>query len=137
MSQEESLPEKTIRLDKWLKLSRLFKTRALAARACEDRKVKVNDLKAKAGKLIKAGDRLTIRNRGKYRTFDVAEIIKKNVSKADAKLLYNEYLPKISEDSRTMVAMLQEWDRKGKRKYKGRPTKKERRQIDKFKEGME
>lgn len=127
--------DKSLRLDKWLKVSRLFKTRANASRACNDGRVKVNEQKAKASRLIKIGDQITIRKRGKYRTYDVADIIEKNVSKSDAKTLYNEHTPDISDDAKELVEMLQKWDRKGKRKYKGRPTKKERRQLDKFKRG--
>jgi ribosome-associated heat shock protein Hsp15 len=128
--------DKSLRLDKWLKVSRLFKTRTLAARACNDGKVKVNEQKAKASHLIRIGDEVTIRQRGKYRTFDVADISEKNVSKADAKSLYNEHTPNISDDAKELVDMLKQWDRKGKRKYKGRPTKKERRDLDKFKGGL-
>ena len=132
MPLQESTSEKKIRLDKWLKISRLFKTRALAARACEDGKVKVNDRKSKPARLIKIGDSVTIKKRSKYYIFDVTEIVFKSISAKDAKLLYNEHKPQLSEESKEMFEMLKEWDRAGKRKYKGRPTKKERRQIDKL-----
>lgn len=136
MTETNSNDDKSLRLDKWLKVSRLFKTRANAARACSDGGVKVNEQKAKASRLVKIGDEITIRTRGKYRTYDVADIIEKNVSKADAKSLYDEHTPDIPDDAKELVEMLQKWDRKGKRKYKGRPTKKERRQLDKFKGGI-
>lgn len=132
MSMQECLPEKTIRLDKWLKISRIYKTRALSTRACEEGKVKVNDKKAKPARLIKIGDKITIKVRNRYRTFDVVDIVYKSISNKDAKQLYNEHTPKISEESEELYELLQEWDREGRRKYKGRPTKKERRVLEKL-----
>ena len=128
----DTVEDKTIRLDKWLKISRIYKTRTLAIRACEEGKVKVYTQKAKPARVIKIGDQITIRVRGKYRTFDVVDIVQKNVSNKDAKLLYNEHVPKVSEESKELYELLEEWDRDGKRKYKGRPTKKERRDLDKM-----
>ena len=125
---KENMP---IRLDKWLKISRLFKTRALATRACEDGKVKVNDQKSKPARMITVGDKITIKRKSKYYTFDVLEIVHKNISNKDAKLLYHENTPEIPEESKELYELLQEWDKEGKRKYKGRPTKKERRDIEK------
>lgn len=128
----ETSNEKAIRLDKWLKISRIYKTRTLANRACEDGKVKVNGQKAKSARLVKVGDQITIKQRSKYRTFDVKDIVFKSVSNKDAKLLYEEHKPKLSEESKELYQLLQEWDRDGKRKYKGRPTKKERRNLEKL-----
>ncbi|MFQ5652046.1 MAG: RNA-binding S4 domain-containing protein [bacterium] len=125
--------EKTIRLDKWLKLSRICKTRTLATRACEEGKVKVNGVKAKPARLIKVGDTISIRARSKYRTLDVLDIVHKNISNKDARNLYHEHTPIMSEKSKELAELLQEWDKQGRRKYKGRPTKKERREIDKLK----
>lgn len=132
MKTQEPEAEKTIRLDKWLKISRIYKTRALAVRACEEGKVKVNNNKAKPARMIKIGDQITIRVRNKYRSFDVVEIVYKSISNKDAKFLYVEHTPKLSEESKELYELLQEWDRAGKRKYKGRPTKKERRTLEKL-----
>ncbi|RMF59195.1 MAG: RNA-binding S4 domain-containing protein [Calditrichaeota bacterium] len=132
MGEDKQNPEATIRLDKWLKLSRIFKTRALAARACDDGKVKVDEQRAKPSKLIKVGDKITVKRRSKYQSYEVRMIPRKNVSKADAKLLYSERTPKISDEAKELMELLQEWDRQGKRKYKGRPTKKERRELEKI-----
>jgi ribosome-associated heat shock protein Hsp15 len=129
---ENLVPEKTIRLDKWLKISRVYKTRALATRACEEGKVKVNDKKAKPARLIKIGDKITIKVKSRYRSFDVVDIVYKSISNKDAKLLYNEHTPKLSEESKELYEVLQEWDREGRRKHKGRPTKKERRDLVKL-----
>lgn len=133
MSIEHSPEAKTIRLDKWLKLSRLFKTRALATRACEEGRVKVNDERSKPARLIKIGDEITIKAHSKYRTFDVVDIVYKSISNKDAKNLYNEHRTEVSEEAKDLYQLLQQWDVDGKRKYKGRPTKKERRDIDKLK----
>ncbi len=127
MSEEKA----RIRLDKWLKISRIYKTRSLALRACEDGKVKVNDQRAKPSRLIQVGDRITIKVRSRYRTFDVLQIAQKNISNKDARVLYREHAPQISEESKELYQLLQEWDRAGRRKYKGRPTKRERRQLEK------
>ncbi len=132
MPTHDPKESKPIRLDKWLKISRLFKTRALATRACDDGKVKINDQKSKPARMIKVGDKITIKRKSKYHTFDVLEIVHKNISNKDAKLLYHENIPEISEESKELYELLQDWDKEGKRKYKGRPTKKERRNIEKL-----
>lgn len=129
----ESKETVRIRLDKWLKFSRLCKTRALAIRACEAGKVKVNDVKAKPAKMIQIGDQLTIKFRSKYRKIDVLGIVHKSISNKDAKGLYHEHTPQFSEEQKELYELLQEWDKEAKRKYKGRPTKKERRDIKKIK----
>lgn len=125
-------PDKKIRLDKWLKISRIYKSREQAIRACNEGKVKVNDQKSKPSHIIAVGDKITIKGRSKYRTFDVVDIVQKNVSNKDAKLLYKEHTPQLSEDSKELYEILQEIDKQGRRKYKGRPTKKERRQLEKI-----
>lgn len=126
--------DKTIRLDKWLKLSRLYKTRAIATRACDDGKVKINNVKSKPARMVKIGDVIIIKAKSKYRTFDVVDIVYKSISNKDARNLYREHEVEMSEESKELFELLQEWDKQGKRKYKGRPTKKERRELDKWRE---
>lgn len=126
--------DKTIRLDKWLKLSRLYKTRAIATRACEDGKVKINNVKSKPARMVKIDDVIIIKAKSKYRTFDVIDIVYKSISNKDARNLYREHEVEMSEESKELFELLQEWDKQGKRKYKGRPTKKERRELDKWRE---
>lgn len=132
---ESGASKKKIRLDKWLKLSCLFKTRAAAAKACEAGKVKVNSARVKPAQMLCIGDRVTIKRRSKYHNYEVLDIVYKNVSRKDARLLYKEETVDIPEESKELYELLQEWDRQGKRKYKGRPTKKERRDLDKLKGG--
>lgn len=127
--------EKNIRLDKWLKISRVYKTRELAIRACNEGKVKVNDQKTKPSHIVAIRDRITIKSANKYRTFEILQIVPKNVSNKDAKLLYKEHTPELSEDAKQLYEILRELDKQGKRKYKGRPTKRERREMEKLKSG--
>ena len=134
MNQDSVENKKKIRLDKWLKLSCLFKTRAAAAKACEAGKVKVNSSRVKSAQIITIGDEITIKRRSKYCTFEVLDIVQKNVSKKDARLLYKEQTIEIPEENKRLYQLLQEWDKQGKRKFKGRPTKKERRELDRFKD---
>ena len=76
---ETQTPAK-MRLDKWLKIARIFKTRSRAAEACDDAKVMVNNQIAKAAKTIQAGDTIIIRFKHKRRTFDVRDISTKSIS---------------------------------------------------------
>ncbi len=124
--------EQSVRLDKWLKFSRICKTRAIASKMCENGKVKVNDEKAKPARLVKAGDKITIKIKSNYRNFDILEIVQKGISNKEAKNLYHEHKVEVSDESKELYAVLQDWDVRGKSKYKGRPTKKERRDIDKI-----
>lgn len=125
--------DKTIRLDKWLKLSRICKTRAIATKACEDGKVKVNDVRAKPARMVIIGDTITIKKGSKYKTFTILDIVQKNISNKDAKNLYREHEVEIADESKELFELLKEWDTAGRRKFKGRPTKKERRDMDKLK----
>jgi ribosome-associated heat shock protein Hsp15 len=123
---------KTIRLDKWLKLSRICKTRAIATKACEEGKVKVNDIRAKPARMVIVGDIITIKKASKYQKYTILDIVQKNISNKDARNLYREHEVEIAEESKELFELLKEWDSAGKRKFKGRPTKKERRDMDKL-----
>ena len=87
----ESNSDKKIRLDKWLKISRIVKTRSQASEICEQGKVKVNDQVAKPAKLIKIGDTISVRLQFYTRTVDVVDIVTKSISADLAKLLYHEH----------------------------------------------
>ena len=69
-----------MRLDKYLKVSRIIKRRTVAKEACDGGRVNINGRPAKAGSEVKAGDRLSIRfgNRvGLYEITDVSEVVRK------------------------------------------------------------
>ncbi|MBN2013366.1 RNA-binding S4 domain-containing protein [candidate division KSB1 bacterium] len=129
----ETQPAEKMRLDKWLKIARIFKSRSLAAEACDEGKVMVNNQIAKAAKTIQAGDTLVVRMKQKRRTFDILDISTKSISAEKARLLYHEHepTPEEIEEEALRKAMFSATN-KFKPKYKGRPTKKEGRTLRNF-----
>jgi ribosome-associated heat shock protein Hsp15 len=87
-------PVATPRLDVWLDVACLFKTRSEAQRACRLGKVTVNGVAAKPHREIRIGDDLAIqRPLGRRQTIVVRGIAHTHVSKADARLLYEDTTP--------------------------------------------
>ena len=130
----EKNKETKMRLDKWLKVARIFKTRSKASDACEQGKVKVNDHVAKSAKTIRIGDVIAVKTKWKTRTFDVLDISHKSIAAAQARLLYHEHPPTPEEvEAEELRAMLYKSGKSSRPKYKGRPTKKEGRAIRKLK----
>ena len=85
----------SIRLDVWLDIACLFKTRSEAQKACTLGKVTVNDQTAKPNRLLRVGDELIVqRPLGRKQLFTVLGLADKHVSKADARLLYEDRTPK-------------------------------------------
>lgn len=120
------------RVDKWLWAARFFKTRALAAEAIDGGKIQVNGTRAKRAKVLHVGDRVRVR-KGPYETMlTVREVSTRRGSATDAAKLYEE-----TEESRAARERLIDQHRIAARATpdtKGRPTKKDRRQIHRFKE---
>jgi ribosome-associated heat shock protein Hsp15 len=90
--------------------------------------VKVNEEVAKAAKLIKPGDKLTVKGKNRYREIEVAGISFKSISAKEARELYREEeQEKLPEESLELIRLM-----KIVIKYPGRPTKKERRNLMKI-----
>jgi len=122
------------RIDKWLNISCLFKTRAKATKACDERRIKINNLVAKPAKLVTTGDKVTIRKAGgKFINLTVLAVSHKNVSAKDAKKFYEIEELQLSDEAKELMAIYAQSVKIEKPKYKGRPTKKERRNLDKVK----
>lgn len=125
--------QKTIRLDKWLKIARIIKTRNQAAEACDQGKVKVNGQAAKPAKMIKIGDTISVKLKWRARTFDILDIVQKSIKAEEAKLLYHEHeLTPEEKEEEDIRSLFYQAARSQRPKYKGRPTKKERREMEKF-----
>ncbi len=119
-----------LRLDKYLWSIRLFKTRTLAAAACDTGKVKYNGLQAKASKNVQVGDEYEIKTEAKRWRIKVMGLLDKRVAYAEAIKYYVDITP--AEEIERLQYQAASFHT-GKRPSKiGRPTKKERRDLDEF-----
>jgi ribosome-associated heat shock protein Hsp15 len=119
-----------MRIDKWLWASRFYKTRGLAVDAIEVGKVLVNDTRVKPAKAIGVGDRVDIRVGAYQFNLVVLALSEKRGPAPQAQKLYCE-----SDESRERRALLAEQLRVDRPAFRGRPTKRDRRQIEQFKQG--
>lgn len=117
------------RIDKYLWSIRVYKTRSEAADACKSGKVKVNDMEAKASRNVKEGDMVVIRKGSVYYTYKVLIPIDKRQPAAKVELFAENLTP--AEELEKLKAPIETLFMKRDRGA-GRPTKKERRTIDKL-----
>src|SRR6266581_9546136 len=119
-----------VRMDKWLWAARFFKTRSLAAQACELGRIESNGQGAKAAREVRVGDRLQVKNDGGDFQVDVLMLSEIRGPAAVAQTLYRE-----TEASRELRLKLAE-ERKTMRQFEtlpeGRPSKRNRRELDRF-----
>jgi ribosome-associated heat shock protein Hsp15 len=119
-----------MRIDKWLWAARFFKTRALAAKACELGRVQSNGVRAKPARDVHPRDRLRIENEGGVFEIDVLELSEIRGPAAAAQKLYAE--TEASHEARLKVAA----ERKAMQEFMPlptrRPTKRDRRHIIRF-----
>ena len=123
------------RVDKWLWAIRFFKTRSLATDACSGGKVKVNGINAKASQLIKPGDMVLCKKEHINYELRVVNIIEKRVGAPIAVTCYENLTP--AEE----LNKFENWfsgkaKNEIREKGSGRPTKRERREIDDYKDGF-
>ena len=124
----------TVRLDVWLDIACLFKTRSEAKRACEGGKVEVNDQPAKPHRTIGEGDRIRItRPFGRHQDVIVRLVIDQHVKKAQARALYDDVTPKPTPEEIEMRRM--ERISRAAAAAAGRPDRRRRREVRRIKEG--
>src|SRR5438045_6528135 len=88
-----------VRVDLWLDVACLFKTRAEAQRACRGGKVEVNGVSVKPHKLLKVGDEIRITRGGRSKQIVlVAGLAEKHLAKAEARQLYVDRTPPPTQD---------------------------------------
>ena len=122
-----------VRLDRWLWAARFFKTRALAAAAVAGGKVQVNGVRAKPAKLLRAGDAVRVRVAPFEWLVTVRALSERRGPPKAALALYEE-----SPEGRAARERLAEQLKMAPApayQGKGRPTKKERREIERLEEG--
>jgi ribosome-associated heat shock protein Hsp15 len=131
MSGEETREAREpIRIDKWLWAARFFKTRSLAAEAVAGGKVEINGQRAKPSRNIQPGETLNIR-KGPFEWTVVVRGIAQNRGPApQARLLYDE--TEESERKRAAAAAQMKFERPPEFDLPGRPSKKDRRAIQRF-----
>ena len=119
-----------MRLDKWLWCSRFYKTRALAASAIKGNKVSVNNLATKSAKNIKIGDNIKISKSPYQYTITILKLTHNRLSASQAALLYEE--DKESIQIREELEKQIKADSVSFPKTRGRPSKRDRRNIIRF-----
>lgn len=125
------MEEQGVRLDKWLWAARLFKTRAIATDAIKGGKVKINDTAVKPSREVKEGEVIQVQIEQLHKVVQVKSVIKNRVSAKQVPEVYTDLTPKEEyERIEFMHAYKSEYRDRGA----GRPTKKERRMIEKMKD---
>lgn len=110
-------------MDQWIWAVRLTKTRSAAAEACRSGHVQVNGRGAKASTPVRSGDSVRIRLGGRERLFEVREPIIKRVGATRAAECLIDHSPPVEPEERTIAH---------RERGTGRPTKRERRQLDRL-----
>ena len=124
----------SVRLDVWLDVACLFKTRSEAKRACEGGKVDVNGQTAKPNRTVREGDRLRLgRPYGRHQDVVVRITIDQHVKKAEAKALYDDVTPKPTAEEIEMRRMDRAY--RAAARAAGTPDRRRRRELRKYKEG--
>ena len=119
-----------VRLDKYLWSIRLFKTRTAAAAACDTGKVKYEGVQAKAAKNVNIGDEYEIKTEAKRWRIKVTGLLHNRVAYSEAINYYTDITP---EEELQRLQFQAASFHTGKRLSKvGRPTKKQRRDLDEF-----
>ena len=121
-----------LRLDKYLWSIRIFKTRSLASEACEKGRVKLNEASVKASKNVNIGETYSIKTEERKWVIQVTALLDHRVQYSEAIKYYVDLTPQ--EDKETLQVQAASFHT-GKRLSKiGRPTKKQRRELDDFME---
>jgi ribosome-associated heat shock protein Hsp15 len=120
------------RIDKWLCAARFFKTRSLAADAVECGKVHVNEVRVKPAKAVAVGDMLTINMGQKQYVLEVLALSSRRGPASEAQKLYRE-TDASRQRRETIAAQLKSQPQPFF--FKGRPTKRDRREIERFNKG--
>lgn len=123
------MSESGVRLDRWLNAARVFKTRTQATQACTAGRVRVNGAPAKAHRTVAVGDRIEVSGE-RDRILEIAGLRDKPVAKAEARELYLDHSP--PPPPRDSLERLLARPPVRREKGSGRPTKRERRDIDRF-----
>lgn len=119
-----------LRIDKYLWAIRLFKTRTAAAAACDTGKVKLNGVNVKASKPVSVGDEYEVKTEARKWVIGVTGLLHNRVAYSEAIKFYVDRTP---EEETDRLRFQSASFHTGKRQSKiGRPTKKDRRELEGF-----
>ena len=119
----------TTRIDKWLWAVRIYKTRSIATEGCAGGKVKIDGNRVKASRMVRKGDLIQVRKGVVKYEYKVLKIAEKRLG---AKLVQEFIEDLTSEEELAKLITAKVISNKKRENGKGRPTKKERRIIDKL-----
>jgi ribosome-associated heat shock protein Hsp15 len=122
-------PASKVRLDAWLWAVRIYKTRTDATAACRAGHVRLNGNPVKAAQAVVAGDRIRVRKAGHEFDLEVVQLLAKRVSAQVARTAYVDHSP---PRERQVIPTVPVRDRGA-----GRPTKKDRRELDRLRSSWE
>jgi ribosome-associated heat shock protein Hsp15 len=125
-----SRAEARARLDKWLWAARFFKTRGLAAQAVEGGRIQLNGQRVKPARVVKTGDALVIHIGALEWVIEVRKLSVRRGPAPEAQTLYTE--SEASRQKRFEAVATRKLARAPVRSEKGRPTKRDRRQLRRF-----
>lgn len=127
----------SVRLDKWLQVARIFKTRTQATHACELGRVQVNGQNAKAHRHLSLGDKVELMQGDWPRVLLVRELVDRPVAKAEASALFEDLSPPRPETEADPIRRLLRRPPSLRSAGAGRPTKRDRRDIERWEGGEE
>jgi len=118
-----------VRIDKWLWAVRLFKTRTLAAEACKKGKVIIKNIQVKPSRNVKVGDVVSIKRNPYLFSFEVLAL---SENRMNAKLVIDFMKNVTTSDQLELIELAKLAGNTGRDPRTGRPTKKERRDLEDF-----
>ena len=137
-SAPDALPLSEVRLDVWLDVACLYKTRSEAQKACKGGKVEVNGQGGKAHRALRVGDRLRLtRAAGRRQQVVVKALADQHLPKAEARLLYEDVTPPPTPEELAARELERHfWTSRVKASART-PDRREKRRIRREKEGGE
>jgi len=120
----------SVRIDKYLWAIRAFKTRSIAAEACKNGRVKIGGSAVKASREVKVGNIIEVKVGVMNKTLEVKELIKNRLK---ASLAQEKYIDKTPAEELERLDMIRQMKTEHRERGSGRPTKKERRDLERIK----
>ena len=121
-----------VRVDKWLWSVRIFKSRSMATDACKSGKISIGEARLKPSFLVKGGETLSVKKNGFDLVIKVKELINKRVSATLAEPCYEDLTP-AEEMAKFKTWFVGKTGIERRERGAGRPTKRERRDIEGYK----